>query len=139
MAQQITREQYLATKPKWIMGKKDCHFCEINEDINNILHRTQYWTIMENFAPYSWNHQHIMAMPKSHKAYAYEFSLEEFQDLQKVHKFVKEFYGNESYFSMTRETLSNRSVEHYHMHFLPGKLSDTPIINMLKDQGFPVD
>ncbi len=139
MAQQITREQYLATKPKWIMGKKDCHFCEINEDINNILHRTQYWTIMENFAPYSWNHQHIMAMPKSHKAYAYEFSLEEFQDLQNVHKFVKEFYGNESYFSMTRETLSNRSVEHYHMHFLPGKLSDTPIINMLKDQGFPVD
>ena len=94
---------------------------------------------MENFAPYSWNHQHIMAMPKSHKAYAYEFSLEEFQDLQNVHKFVKEFYGNESYFSMTRETLSNRSVEHYHMHFLPGKLSDTPIINMLKDQGFPVD
>lgn len=139
MAQQITREQYLATKPKWIMGKKDCHFCEINEDINKILHRTQYWTIMENFAPYSWNHQHIMAMPKSHKAYAYEFSLEEFQDLQNVHKFVKEFYGNESYFSMTRETLSNRSVEHYHMHFLPGKLSDTPIINMLKDQGFPVD
>ncbi len=40
---------------------------------------------------------------------------------------------------MTRETLNNRSVEHYHMHFLHGKLSDTPIIDMLKDQGFPVD
>jgi len=139
MAKQITREEYLASKPKWIMWKNNCHFCNINEDINNVLHRTQFWTIMENFAPYSGDNQHIMAMPKAHKVYAHEFSIEEFRDLQNVHKFVKEFYWEKSYFSMTRETLSNRSVEHYHMHFLPGKLSDTPIIDMLKDQGFPVD
>jgi diadenosine tetraphosphate (Ap4A) HIT family hydrolase len=60
-----------------------------------------------------------MAIPYRHVLYSTDLNNEELLELHEVHKFVKEFFGNESYFSCTRETQDYRSIEHYHTHFIP--------------------
>jgi hypothetical protein len=35
--------------------------------------------------------------------------------------------------------MGNRSVEHYHMHFIAGKLQGKYLRNMLMNQGFPIE
>jgi diadenosine tetraphosphate (Ap4A) HIT family hydrolase len=54
---------------------------------------------------------------------------------------MKNFFeesGEQDYFSSTRETMGNRSIEHYHMHFLPGRLQGKFLRCMLEGQGFPI-
>lgn len=34
--------------------------------------------------------------------------------------------------------MENRSIEHFHQHFIPGKLQGKYLRNMLMNQGFPV-
>jgi hypothetical protein len=58
-------------------------------------------------------------------------------EMKDIYKFVKNFYWNEDYFSCTRETMWCRSIEHFHIHFLPWKLYADCLIEMLKEQGFP--
>ena len=45
----------------------------------------------------------------------------------------------EEYFSFTRETMSNSSVEHLHIQFLVWKLQWSYLRKMLQSQGFPVE
>ncbi len=66
-----------------------------------------------------------MAVPKRHIAFSYELLEEEISELQDIYRFMKDFFekaGEKDYFSATRETMGNRSVEHYHIHFIPGRL-----------------
>jgi diadenosine tetraphosphate (Ap4A) HIT family hydrolase len=35
--------------------------------------------------------------------------------------------------------MGNRSVEHYHIHFIPGRLQGKFIRCMLQGQGFPIE
>jgi diadenosine tetraphosphate (Ap4A) HIT family hydrolase len=63
-----------------------------------------------------------MATPYEHKAFSHELGSDEIAELQDIYAFMKVYYGEKNYFSSTRETLANRSVEHYHMHFIPGAL-----------------
>jgi len=88
--------------------------------------------------PYSGNEQHIMAVPYAHKNLSIELSDDELVELHRVYAFMKDFYGEENYFSCTRETMAHRSVEHLHMHFIPGKLQGAYLMKMLEHQGFPI-
>ena len=85
-----------------------------------------------------------MAVPHEHHIYASEFSPDIWAEMEHVHAWIKEFYGENGYFSFTRETLhgggkDTRSIEHYHTHFCPGRLRGKYIRQMLLEQGFPVE
>ena len=79
-----------------------------------------------------------MAVPYKHKNYFLDLNDEEILELKKVHLFIKNFYWEEDYFSCNRETMANRSIEHLHIHFLPLKLQDKYLRNMLMNQGFSI-
>ncbi|PID84180.1 hypothetical protein CSB09_02325 [Candidatus Gracilibacteria bacterium] len=79
-----------------------------------------------------------MAVPKRHCIYSTDLTQEEHAELMAVQKFAKEFFGEENYFSFTRETMGSRSVEHLHIHFLVGKLQGRFLRKMLEGQGFPI-
>ena len=73
-----------------------------------------------------------MVIPFEHKKFSHEFSSEEMGELSDVYRFMKDYYGERDYFSATRETMANRSIEHYHMHFIPGKLQGKFLRKMLE-------
>lgn len=79
-----------------------------------------------------------MAVPYIHKRFSHELDQDEIEELKEIYSFMKEYYGEKDYFSSTRETLANRSIEHYHMHFIPGKLQGKYLRKMLEGQGFPI-
>jgi diadenosine tetraphosphate (Ap4A) HIT family hydrolase len=79
-----------------------------------------------------------MATPYEHKAFFHDLTSDEISELKDIHAFMKQYFGNKEYFSSTRETLANRSVEHYHMHFIPGQLQGAYLRKMLENQGFPI-
>jgi diadenosine tetraphosphate (Ap4A) HIT family hydrolase len=60
----------------------------------------------------------LLAFPKAHKKYFHELSDEEILDQKNIYTFCDEYFEDKQYFSTTRETMSNRSVEHYHIHFV---------------------
>ncbi len=120
MQQKLTRAQYEATCG--YTTKENCPFCW---DFANheILHRTEYWTVVFALYPYfdrEW--EHILAIPKRHTEFTSSLSKEEFWDFVEVEKFVQQFYQKQQteYFSFIRESKSNKSIEHLHYHFLPG-------------------
>lgn len=80
-----------------------------------------------------------MAVPFAHKAFSHQLTKEEMSELTDVHAFMKSYYGDGHYFSCTRETMANRSIEHMHMHFLPGALKGKYLRHMLMHQGFPIE
>ena len=65
-----------------------------------------------------------MAIPKKHKIYTTDLSIEELKDYKNVEKFMLEWYKWEkNYFSFIRQWIWWRSVEHLHYHYLPGHIS----------------
>jgi hypothetical protein len=46
-----------------------------------------------------------MAVPYKHKRLSVDLSYVEFKELKKVHEFLVDFYGDDNYFSFTRETM----------------------------------
>ncbi len=111
-----------------------CPFCE--EENEYIIHSTQYWNITHNKFPILGLREHIMAVPKEHFIYAKDMPNEFFADYKNIEQFVSDFYWEKPYFTFMRESLSGRSIEHLHYHFLPGKMYYKVLENMLKDQGF---
>lgn len=110
-----------------MLGRENCPFCEENLDRNAVLWEGKNWRIFYNKYPYTGTNEHIMAVPKNHKKFSSEFTAEEWAEMSEIHNFVKNFYGERLYFSFTRENFDmanndDRSVEHWHMHFLPGSL-----------------
>jgi len=132
----LTRKEYHAKKWKKVYGLEDCPFCDKNK-ISPIW-KWKYWFILRNISPYSWDENHLMAIPYSHKKYSIELSVKELSELKEIHLFVKTFYWEEQYFSSTRETMWNRSVEHIHMHFIPWRLQWKYLRKMLENQGYPI-
>ncbi len=133
-----TREEYHMTKGKKVFWKEDCPFCDLEANKERIIWRGKHWFFIQNKYPYSGEENHIMLVPFQHILYSYELQTEQTQELVEAYKFVKEFFWEQMYFSCTRETIDNRSVEHFHMHFLPWRLQWKYIRNMLMNQGFPV-
>lgn len=134
MEKLLTREEYHKKKWKKIYGKEDCPFCSDKE----IIWEWKFRNIVRNTAPYTWDINHLMAIPKAHKQFSVDLSEEEFLEFRKVQLFVKEYFWEKHYFSATRETMGNRSVEHLHIHFIPWKLQGKYLRKMLELQGFPI-
>ncbi|GAB0175008.1 MAG: hypothetical protein HHAS10_08870 [Candidatus Altimarinota bacterium] len=133
-----TRAQYDALTRDRILGKSECPFCDISGQTGHTIWKGKYWYILKNLFPYSGNEDHIMAVPYEHKCFSYELNQSEILELSGIYEFVKNYYGEKDYFSCTRETFSNRSIEHFHMHFIPGKLQGKWLRKMLEGQGFPI-
>lgn len=133
-----TREEYHKIKWNKTFGKDDCPFCDIPANEGHIIWKGKYWYIIHNIYPYSGEENHLMLVPFRHVVFSHQLSSDETQELSQGYNKIKEFYGEELYFSFTRETMANRSIEHLHIHFVPGKLQGKYIRNMLMHQGFPV-
>ena len=106
----------------------------------NIVWKWKYWYILHNIYPYSGDEGHIMAVPYKHRQFSVELSSQEFAEMKEIQEFVKGFFKGKSkdYFSATRETMWNRSVEHVHIHFISWKLQWKYLRKMLQNQGFPI-
>lgn len=117
-----TREEYHKIKPNKHFGKDNCPFCDIEANTGHIIWKGEYWYIIHNIYPYSGQKNHLMLVPFRHIVFSHELESEETTELAEGYKKIKEFYGDELYFSFTRETMANRSVEHLHIHFVPGRL-----------------
>ncbi len=133
----LTREEYIANNSNKIYTKENCPFCRIDK-LDDIIWKWKFWYIKHNIASYSWNEKHIMAIPYEHIKYSHELEVKHFDELNEIYKFVKDFFQEEQYFSFTRETMWNRSVEHLHIHFLIWILEEEFLIKMLELQWFPI-
>jgi len=134
-----TRDEYYEVKWKiWIYGQDNCPFCDLEWQKDHVIWRWKYWYIIHNMFPYSWNEKHIMAVPYEHKKVWIELIDEEILELKYIYKFMEEWFWDENYFSCTRESMWNRSVEHYHMHFIPWRLQWKYLRKMLENQWYPV-
>jgi len=134
----LTRDEYHKQKWKTVFWFDDCPFCKSEEQIGHTIWKWKYWYIIHNQSPYSWNDRHIMAVPYEHKVYSVELSNEEILELKGINNFVRDFFAWENYFSATRESMANRSVEHLHIHYIPWKLQWKYIRKMLEWQWFPI-
>lgn len=132
-----SREEWELTQPEDQWAEK-CSFCEQQswEAKEYIIWEGKYWFICHNKFPVLWLENQLMAIPKRHVKMAYELNNEEMIEYPTVEKFVYDFYAWGSYFTFMRESLQNRSLEHIHYHFLPGKISYNDLEYFLKKQGF---
>lgn len=132
------RDLHKAMWGKKIYGKDDCPFCFPQQEDNERLWNGEYWSIFYNKYPYSWNDQHLMAVPNKHKHFSHELTHDELSELSTVYAFMHDYFWDNHYFSFTRESFANRSVEHLHIHFLVGKLQGRFLRKMLELQGYPI-
>ncbi len=132
----LKREEYYEKLwKKTIFTEENCPFCR---DDRYLIKKLKFWKIFYNFAPYTWNDRHIMAAPKRHINFFLDLKDEEILELREIQKFAKDFFEWENYFSFTRESIANRSVEHLHIHFVAWKLQWKFLRKMLELQGFPI-
>jgi len=133
-----TREDYHNKIWYWVLGEDECPLCDRETNKNRIIWEWKYWYVIHNKYPYSGNEKHLMAVPYRHVKFSRELSSQEFSEILEIQKFMKEFFWEDEYFSTTRESMGNRSIEHVHMHFVPGKLQGSYLRCMLENQGFPI-
>ena len=133
-----TREEYNKKWADFLFGKEDCPLCEEKEGGEMLIWQWKHWFITYNKYPYTWTKFHLMAMPNRHICFAHELNQDEISWLYEVHQFIKDYFWNKQYFSFTRETLANRSVEHLHMQFTEWKLQWKYLRKMFQDQWFPI-
>lgn len=139
MVQIGTRQEYFDKIWDRILRKEECPFCDENIDPQYTIASTKYWRVVHNKYPYTWTDKHIMAHPIRHIGFSRELNSDELADMENVFKIVHDFFGDEDYFSATRESVAHRSIEHLHIHFIPGKLEWKYIRCMLENQWFPIE
>lgn len=118
------------------LWSKQCAFCEENLEKEYCIYETEHWRILHNKFPVLWLRNQIMAIPKYHYKMAYEIPEHVMADYVNIEKYVYDFYKWWSYFTFMRESIQNRSLEHIHYHFLPGKINYKHLEYILMDQGF---
>ena len=130
-----TRDEY---DKMGCIGINDCPFCSISSVSDRIVWEWSYWYIINNLFPYSGTEKHLMLIPYRHMKFSQDLNSDELLELWVIHQFLASFFGSDDYFSCTRESISNRSVEHLHMHFIPGRLKWKFLRKMLELQWFPI-
>ncbi len=133
------RKAYDAKTRIKILGRDECPFCDVDAQADHTLWKGKYWYILHNLYPYSGDEKHLMVVPYLHKTFATELTNDEIGEFVEIYQFMKIYYGETEYFSCTRETMGNRSVEHYHTHYIPGKLEGKYLRKMLELQWFPIE
>lgn len=136
-----SRADYHAHRSGKSISREGCPFCEEFLDTRAVIWEGKYWRLLYNKYPYTGNAEHIMATPREHIIFSADITEEMWQEWREVQQMVRAFYGEKSYFSFTRESFAegdDRSVEHWHMHFVPGKLQGKFLRKMLELQGFPI-
>lgn len=118
------------------LGKDNCPLCNRKIEREYILWEWKHWYIKHNIFPYLGIKKHVMAIPIEHITVSSDISKDAYSEMSEVQKFIKNFFWKEDYFSFTRETFANRSLEHLHIHFLPGRIQGKSVREMLKNQGF---
>ncbi|MBC7503389.1 hypothetical protein H7169_00245 [Candidatus Gracilibacteria bacterium] len=121
---------------KEMFGKEDCPFCIDLKTNERVLWKGYYWAIIYNLYPYTHGAKHLMLIPIRHACFSHEITNTEYSELHESYDFIEKFYNGDSYFSFTRESISERSVEHVHTHFISGQLKRKTLVEMLKAQGF---
>ncbi len=121
---------------KSMFWKEDCPFCIDLKNNERVLWKWEHWTIIYNLYPYTHWAKHLMLIPIRHVCYSHELWTLEYSDLPNVYAYIRDFYGDIPYFSFTRESLGERSIEHVHTHFISGQLKRKNLVDMLKEQGF---
>jgi diadenosine tetraphosphate (Ap4A) HIT family hydrolase len=119
---------------KKMFTRDDCPFCEDIATHTRIIWKGTYWAILYNMYPYIDGGKHTMLVPIRHVAFSHDISPAEYSELSDAYMFLRDFYAGDEYFSFTRESFAQRSVEHVHTHFLPGDLARSAIVNMLTSQ-----
>ena len=131
-----SREKWQKDAPR-DLWKSKCPFCEIDQQQEEyIVWEWQDWYIANNKFPYLGIKEHIMAIPKKHICESADISPEAYWEMSQIHIFVKKFFWEKHYFSFTRETFGNRSLEHLHIHFLPWVIYGGDVREMLQKQWF---
>ncbi len=134
---QFNRENWNKYRPKdW--WEKNCPFCDTISEKEKILiiWKWKFFHIRYNKYPYLWLEKHLLAIPNRHITESYNLTQDEQTELITVKKFMRDFFEWQDYFSFLRETNGWKSLNHMHYHFLPGKIFDTDIENMLRKQWF---
>lgn len=131
----LRRDLWEQTQPQ-DMWASTCVFCEENIEKEYIVFETKHWRVLHNKYPILWLSEHIMAIPKMHIKMAYEIPASVMEEYPEVEAFVYNFFAGKSYFTFMRESLQNRSLEHIHYHFLPGKMNYKHLEYILLEQGF---
>lgn len=119
-----------------LFWKEDCPFCK---DINNserVIWKWLHWAIIYNKYPYILGWKHIMLIPIEHICFSKDISPEIYNEYWEAQKFISLYFNGEQYFSFTRESIEERSVEHLHIHFITGKLKRAALTEMLKLQWY---
>lgn len=80
--------------------------------------------------------KHVMLVPRQHTRFSHEVREQEWSSIGEAYAFLEEFYGEDEYFSFTRESFSERSVEHLHTHFMSWDLTRKALEEMLEKQGY---
>ena len=140
MVKLITRAEYHAKKWKKMYGQDDCPFCNLEERRKewSVRWEWKYWYILHNTGSYSWDDFHLMAVPYEHIKFAHKLRSEHIAELQEVYRYMKNYFWEKNYFSFTRESIGNRSVEHLHIQFCVWILQGKYLRNMLMNQGYPI-
>lgn len=128
------RKEWENNMPK-DLGASYCSLCKESEQEEYTIWQWKYWKIMHNKFPYLWLKKHIMAVPHEHITNSHEVSQEAYAELHEVHTFIKDFFRDDDYFSLTRESLTGRSLEHLHIHFIPWAIYANDIEAALDKKG----
>ena len=122
-------------KDKWA---NNCPFCKQENENNRQLTiwKWKYWFICHNKYPILGLKNIMMAIPYRHAILSSDLTDDEYKEFRDVEKYMKDFYWEEEYFLFMRESISGRSLEHIHYHFVPGRIPYDDIEIMLKKQGY---
>jgi len=134
----------LYSREKWDLEQpqdqwaSSCAFCLNLSDTKNqyTIWRWKYWLICHNKYPVLGLKNQLMAVPRRHVKMAYQLNNDEMLEYPTVEKFIYDFYKWGPYFTFMRESIQNRSLEHIHYHFLPGKINYKHLEYLLLEQGF---
>ncbi len=128
-----SRQDWLKIQPD-DLGKSECVFC--NPKNTPVLKEFSHWYICRNKYPYWENKDNLLVIPKKHTKYTYELSAEQWAEISEVEKFMKDYYGENNYFSFIRQSCAGRSLEHLHYHYIPGFISGAHVEHILQNQSY---